>query len=73
MCSPFSSIQPLNLAKGGELRNRILQEQREHAKLSAWIAKLECWQRTANKGMWIGEQPDGCGSWKLGCTQEMQR
>ena len=35
MCGPFSSIQNINLSKGPELRNKILAEQREHAKVSA--------------------------------------
>ena len=73
MCSPFSSLQHINLSKSPELRNKILAEQREHAKVNAWIAKIEKWQRTVNKGMWLGEQPHKCGSWKLACMQEMQR
>ena len=44
MCSPFSSLQDVNLAKGEELGNKILKEQREHAKVSAWIAKIGRWQ-----------------------------
>ena len=66
-------MQNINLSKGGDLRNRILHAQREHAKVSAWIAKIERWQRKVNKGMWVGEQPKACGSWNLRCTQEMQR
>ena len=69
MCSPFSSLQNLNLAKGGELRDRVLHDQREHAKVSAWISQIEKWQRKVNKGMWIGELPHKCGSWKLQCLQ----
>ena len=61
------------MGKSEELKQRILQEQREHAKVSAWIARIERWQRTVNKGHWLGEQPDTCGSWILPCLQEMQR
>ena len=65
MCGPFSSMQNINMSKGPELRNKILAEQREHAKVSAWIAKIERWQRTVNRGEWLGEQPHNCGSWQL--------
>ena len=68
-----SSMQHLNLREGEDLRNRVLAEQREHAKVSDWIAKMERWQRKVNKGTWVGEQPRNCGSWELKCTQEMQR
>ena len=73
MCSPFSSMQSINLSKGGELRDKVLHDQREHAKVSAWISQIERWQRKVNKGMWIGEQPHKCGSWNLQSLQEMQR
>ena len=33
MCSPYSSMQHINMAKSPELHNKILQEQREHAKV----------------------------------------
>ena len=49
MCSPFSALQRTKVAKGGDLADRILKDQREHAKVSAWIAKIERWQRTQNK------------------------
>ena len=72
MCGPFSTMQNINLSKGPELRDRILKMQHEHAKVSAWIARIEDWQRHVNKGQWLGEQPDKCGSWKLRCMQPMQ-
>ena len=40
MCGPYSSMQKVNLAKGGETRNKILRDQREHAKVSAFISTL---------------------------------
>ena len=55
MCGPFSSMQNINLNKGPELRNQILKAQREHAKVSAWISKMERWQRNVNKGHWLGD------------------
>ena len=73
MCGPFSPLQNINKAKSQELHDKIVADQREHAKVSAWIAKIERWQRKVNKGMWVGEQPDKCGSWNLKCTQEMQQ
>ena len=51
MRSPFSSLQHINLSKSTELRNKSLAGQCEHAKVNAWIAKIEKWQRTVNKGM----------------------
>ena len=65
MCGPFSSLQHINKSKSPELCNKIVREQREHAKLAAWIAKIEKWQTQENKGLWVGEQPHKCGSWDL--------
>ena len=41
MCGPFSAMQQLNLFKGGELRDRILAQRKQHTKVSEWIAKVE--------------------------------
>ena len=46
---------------------------KSQAKLIDWTAKQERWQRDVNKGHWLGEQPEKCGSWNLRQTQEMQR
>ena len=73
MCDPYSTMQNNNLAKGGLTEARILDMRKSHAKLVDWIAKQERWQREVNKGHWLGEQPEKCGSWNLRATQEMQR
>ena len=73
MCGPFSAMQNINLTRSPELRDRILEAQRQHTKVSAWIAKVEKWQRTVNRGHWLGEQPAQCRSWKSDCLQEMQQ
>ena len=62
MCDPFSQMQNINLAKGGLT-----------AEIIDWTAKEERWQRRVNKGHWLGEQPEKCGSWNLSATQEMQQ
>ena len=73
MCDPFSQVQNLNIGRGGLTAEKILEKRRTHSKLVEWIAKQERWQRTANKGHWLDEQPEKCGSWNLTATQEMQR
>ena len=73
MCDPFSSRQNVNIARGGITAENILEKRKTHTKLNDWIARQERWQRTQNKGHWLGEQPQTCGSWKLQSTQEMQQ
>ena len=73
MCDPYSKIRNVNFAKGGLTEAKILDMRKSHAKLVAWIAKQERWQREVNKGHWLGEQPEKCGSWNLRATQEMRR
>ena len=73
MCDPFCSWTHVNVARGGQAATNILQARQAHAKLINWIAKIERWQRTENKGHWLGEQPETCGSWGLRAMQEMQR
>ena len=59
MCDPFSSMQNINVAKGGLTAEKILEKRRTRAKLIDWIAKQERWQRTRN-AHWLGEQPERC-------------
>ena len=72
MCDPFSSMQNINIAKGGLTAEKILEKRKALAKLIEWIARQERRQRTRNCH-WLGEQPERCGSWDLSATQEMQR
>ena len=40
MCGPFSSLIHVSMGKSDELKEKILREQRDHAKVSAWIARI---------------------------------
>ena len=62
----------MNIGEGGLTAEKILEKRKSHSKLINWIARQERWQRKRN-GHWLGEQPERCGSWSLGATQEMQR
>ena len=71
MCDPWSNIQNINLAKGGDTAQKILDKREIHSHLLQWFAKVEQWQRKRG-AHWLAEKPHGALSWKQQCMLAIQ-